>query len=140
MERLRADYDEEERQWLAGFVRDGAGWAPKDEDHLAMWCFADWSGERPHHGEFMPSWPEEQRTHLQMYETTTEGTPISPVMPDAESLATWLYENRASTFGNDTATREQWLRMIKRGDTGGLSMVSDGRSVVSGVVAIGGKP
>ena len=43
--------------------------------------------------------PIEERTHYQMYETCTEGTPISPVMETPENLARWLADNGASAFG-----------------------------------------
>lgn len=74
------------------------------------------SGEPPHYGlDVMPDWPEAERTHLQMYETCSEGTPISPVCATAEELARWLADNGASAFGNRTATYEQWLATIRRG-------------------------
>ena len=39
--------------------------------------------------------PEEMAggTHRQLYESTTEGTPISPVFPDVQALAKYLLEN-----------------------------------------------
>jgi len=54
-----------------------------------------------------------------MYETCTEGTPISPVMDSLETLARWLADNGASAFGEMTATYEQWLKIIggNKGDT-----------------------
>lgn len=52
---------------------------------------------------------EEDLTHIQIYENTTEGTPISPVFDNAKDLAHWLSDNRASSFGKRTATYEQWL-------------------------------
>jgi hypothetical protein len=61
----------------------------------------------------MPDWPAEKRTHYQMYETCTEGTPISPVMETPEALAQWLVDNEASSFANMTATYEQWLTVCK---------------------------
>lgn len=51
----------------------------------------------------------------QMWETTSEGSPISPVFDTPEKLAQWLADNGASSFGRDTATYEQWLGMIRRG-------------------------
>lgn len=48
----------------------------------------------PNYGcDVMPQWPEAERTHYQMYESVTEGTPISPVMESPEALARWLAEN-----------------------------------------------
>lgn len=49
----------------------------------------------------------------QLWSTTTEGTPMSPVFAEPEDLATWLYDNNASSFGSSTATYEQWLAFIR---------------------------
>ena len=96
------------------------GWIPIRENH-------------------MPEWSEEEATHLQMYESTTEGTPMSPVMATAEELADWLFENEAYAGADGTATREQWLAMIRRGyaSTGLLSINRNTGevTVTSGVVA-----
>jgi hypothetical protein len=48
----------------------------------------------------------------QMWETTSEGSPSSPVFATAEELASWLAETGASMFGSTTATRAEWLRII----------------------------
>ena len=63
----------------------------------------------------MPNWPEAERTYYQMYESTSEGTPISPVMETPEALARWLADNNASALAGMGATYEQWLTTIKRG-------------------------
>lgn len=51
----------------------------------------------------------------QMWETTSEGSPVSPVFATAEELARWLADTGASSFGNMTATYEQWLGMCREG-------------------------
>ena len=48
-----------------------------------------------------------------MWETTSDGSAISPVFETPEKLAQWLADTGASSFGNDTATYEQWLAMIQ---------------------------
>lgn len=63
----------------------------------------------------MPTWDKSECTHLQMYETCSEGTPISPVMDTPENLARWLSDNKASACGSMTATYEEWLAMINVG-------------------------
>lgn len=83
-----------------------------------------------------PDWPKESRTHWQMYETTSEGTPISPPCATPEELARWLTDNRASTFGNDTATYDQWLAMIRRGYAPS-AIYTPSTGLVSGVVGGG---
>jgi hypothetical protein len=72
-------------------------------------------GEAPDQDLYMPSWTEEQKTHLMMYQNTSEGTPISPAFETPEELARWLADNNASAFGSDGATYEQWLGMCKSG-------------------------
>lgn len=91
----------------------------------------DWCGNPPDINNYMPNWPEEQRTHLMMYEDTSEGTPISPAFKTPEELARWLADNKASAFGHDTATYEQWLAMI--GDGFAVSLVVDSNGMRSGV-------
>jgi hypothetical protein len=72
--------------------------------------------EPPHYGvKLMPDWPKEERTHLQMYECTTEGTPISPVMETPEALAEWLANDEANAGASMTATYERWLGIIHAG-------------------------
>jgi hypothetical protein len=63
----------------------------------------------------MPCWGKQEANHYMMYETCTEGTPISPAMESPEILARWLADNNASAFGELTASYEQWLGMIERG-------------------------
>ena len=65
----------------------------------------------------MPLFEEGEATHLQMYQTTSEGTPISPVMESAEELAHWLADNKASSFAGYTTTYECWLSLIQKGLT-----------------------
>ena len=92
-----AKWDEEAAQWEKGFYHLGGDeWKPKGPDQTGT--FEDWDGARPEEKDYMPDWPEAERTHYQMYETTTEGTPISPVMETPEALARWLADNNASAF------------------------------------------
>ena len=58
---------------------------------------------------------ERERSLFQMYEDTSEGTPISPPMPTREALARYLTDSRASAFGGMTATYDEWLAMIGEG-------------------------
>lgn len=95
----------------------------------------DWFGQAPDQEKYMPDWPEDERTHLMMYETTSEGTPISPAFETPEELARWLADNGASAFGNDTATYEQWLRVC-RGGYAPTAVYSPAAGLQSGVAAL----
>lgn len=94
----------------------------------------DYYGEAPKEDDYMPDWPEVERTHLMMYENTSEGTPISPAFKTPEELALWLSDNGASTFADMTATYDQWLVMINRGWA--ISAVMTGGEMKSGVEAM----
>lgn len=75
----------------------------------------EWAGDPPDRSFYHPKWQESERTHYQMYETCSEGTPISPAFDNHEELAHWLADNGASAMGSLTATYEQWLRVCQGG-------------------------
>ena len=109
-------YAKEAREWLDNVIAWENGTDPDAAEHKAAHPYWwEWDGGSPDPEDYMPDWPAEQRTHLQMYEDTTEGTPISPVFATPEELAHWLADNGASSFGDMTATYEQWLSTCKRG-------------------------
>ncbi len=125
------EWDEEFVQWQQGFRRSyasGDKWVPKSDE---TGRYTEYAGSRPSPDDYMPDWPEAERTHLMMYEDTTEGTPISPAFATPEELARWLADNNASSFGDSTATYEQWLSLCNRGWA--PSMVVSGGQIMSGV-------
>ena len=74
----------------------------------------------------------------QMWETTSEGSPISPVFETPEELARWLADTGASALGSQTATYDQWLAMIVGPGwaLSGMLTVGDGMRLQSGVEAL----
>jgi hypothetical protein len=120
------EWDEECSKWKLGEFPDYAG-----ENDRKM-AYEQWAGQRPHKDDYMPNWPLEQRTHFMMYEDTSEGTPISPAFETPEELATWLFENNASAFGNMTASYEGWLR-VAQGGFACSAVFSENTGIVSGV-------
>lgn len=56
---------------------------------------------------------DEELTHIQLYETTSEGTPISPVFKanELEKLCEWASEN-TTIFANFKATKAEWMEML----------------------------
>ena len=71
----------------------------------------------------------------QMWEDVSEGSPISPIFKKPEELARWLADNGASAMGSQTATYEQWLKMIKVGSSPSGAMI--GGKMMTGVEAVG---
>jgi hypothetical protein len=112
-----AKWNEENELWKAGRHPDqlkkrleSNKYAPSKYPN-----FEDWDGGPPNPDDYMPYWPESERTHYQMYETVTEGTPISPVLDSPEILARWLADNNANAYAGHCATYEEWLAMCRRG-------------------------
>jgi len=87
----------------------------------------------PDSEDYMPDWDDTEKTHLMMYEDTSEGTPISPSFETPEELAKWLADNGASSFGSSTATYDQWLLICNGGWAPG--MVLSFKGLQSGVEA-----
>lgn len=94
----------------------------------ADYDFADWDVGRPRAEDYMPEWTEAEKTHFQMYETTSEGTPISPIFPTPEELACWLSDTGASAFGGMTVSYESWLRVARGGFAPSLIATAGGLS------------
>ena len=49
---------------------------------------------------------------FQLWETTSEGSPVSPVFSSLEDLCVWC-ESSATTFGSAKATKEEWKEMFE---------------------------
>lgn len=47
----------------------------------------------------------------QLWETTSEGSPVSPVFASLEELCEWCADN-ATTFASFKATKEEWMKML----------------------------
>lgn len=117
-------WDEGARKWAEGLRPDGLDengqdiWVVPSEEFPLSYrgpevTWEAWTGTRPDPARHMPFWPDEERTHIAMYETTSEGTPISPVFKTGVALAHWLADNNASCFGDNTASYETWLTWIR---------------------------
>ena len=95
----------------------------------------DWCGQAPDINDYMPNWPESERTHYMMYEDTSEGTPISPAFETPEELAQWLADTGASAFGSQAGSYEGWLR-VARGGWAPSAVYTPASGMVSGVDAL----
>jgi len=109
-------WEEGRERWEEGFVwsYNEDDWIAKNSKHLKM-SYEDHNGPECSDRTHMPDWTDEEKTHFQMYETTSEGTPISPVFDNKNDLAQWLVDNNASRFGSVTATYDQWMSIINSG-------------------------
>jgi hypothetical protein len=65
----------------------------------------------------------------QLWETTSEGSPISPVFGTLEALCDYAAVN-CSTFGSDRATAEQWRSMLDEDFVRAEYQAADGSRIV----------
>jgi hypothetical protein len=100
---------------------DGSAWDSPENKRLAE----KWERQEPPAGD---GW--------QMWETTSEGSPMSPVFDAPEKLARWLADTNASSFGDSGATYEQWLGMIAGPGWAPSGVRSPSTGLVSGVEAV----
>lgn len=110
--RFEADaklWDEDAAKWERGEYPDYA-----DEDDIKA-GYLNWAGRRPDPKKYMPNWTPERAAFYMMYETATEGTPISPAFITPEDLARWLADTGANAFAGHTASYEDWLYVAKAG-------------------------
>lgn len=109
---------------------------PYNEAEVAGGIRDGWlTDEEPFHGvPVMPQWPAAERTHFMMYETTTEGTPISPAFASAEALATWLALTKASAFADFPASYDAWLATIEAGSAPSF-LIKDGQLTIEAVAS-----
>lgn len=137
-----ADWEQGREKWEAGLEEDWAPeldqegnkrWKPLEHAHQAM-TWEEWYGARPQAEDYMPEWEPGEATLLVMYENTSEGTPISPGFETPEELARWLADNRASAFGDMTASYEEWLVTCRAGWSVG-AVIMPGAGMISGVAA-----
>ncbi len=97
---------------------EGDIWTSPEAHELAE----NWEGYDPPSGE-----------GYQLWETTSEGSPKSPVIATPKELARWRTENGVSTFADMTASYEVWLTFA-RGPGWAPSMVGKmGSAPQSGV-------
>jgi hypothetical protein len=80
--------------------------------------------------EYMPEIPEGEPFAWVLYETTSEGSPVSPPFATLEELADWC-EGNATVFGPLRWTRDEWLASFNAGTTGTDSLMIAGSGGVT---------
>lgn len=70
----------------------------------------------------------------QLWETTSEGSPKTPVFADPVDLAKWCVENEVTSFGSKTETYDVWMRFICGPGWAPSAIMIDGK-MQSGVAA-----
>lgn len=65
----------------------------KDDPDPLPKNYAEWGGSPPDHKGYRPDWKEGEATWFQVYETVSEGTPVTPPFTTKEELIEYLVAN-----------------------------------------------
>lgn len=85
------DWIENHRKWEDGTHEDLNGDNPVSKDIFPH--YADWGGDAPKSKYYRPKWEDKDRTWFQVYETVSEGTPVTPPFETREELIDYLVKN-----------------------------------------------
>lgn len=66
-----------------------------------------------------------ERDGYQLWENTSEGSPISPVFDSLDELCEWAAENE-TTFASFTATKEEWKEMLSKNQVHATAKLDNG--------------
>ena len=78
--------------------------------------FAEWGGDAPTYEYYRPNWKPEDMTWYQVYETVSEGTPVTPPFKTKEELIDYLvvdgdfWDQERRREGNTTINCSPWPR------------------------------
>ncbi len=97
-------YDEPYRQAMDEWIKEYNLWnAGKHQDQQKEYCeealtreYDTWAGTPPDSKYYRPDWKPEEMTWFQVWETVSEGTPVSPPFATKEELIEHLVK-----FGDD---------------------------------------
>lgn len=132
------NYEQAMAEWINNHNKWLAGMHPSlingDTTREETPYFADWDGNPPDVADYVKYKPEDC-THYQMYETVTEGTPVTPVFATLQELEDWLvekgemhgtrYEHRFSRQAAKGFCKDEWApSMIYTPDTTDLRQLT----------------
>lgn len=85
---FKEDFDSELQEWLTNYELWKAGNHPSQKDYP----FWEWEGPPPDPNYYRPVFTEDP-TWCQIYETVSEGTPVTPPFSTKKELVNYLVEN-----------------------------------------------
>lgn len=112
---LGGAYQDAADDWLERLSRWESGENP-DRAKYGFRYLWDWDSGPPSKESYMYDTPPDPAslTHLMLYETTSEGTPLSPAFKTLDEIAAWAAVN-ATTFAHFKSTKEEWIKMLDDG-------------------------
>jgi hypothetical protein len=104
-------FDESYREAVAGWKAGYEAWE-RGEDEVKKehpdWEYWDYHGNPPDREYYRPDWPEGTATAYQVYETVSEGTPVSPVFAMESEIVDWLVSQGRSRHAAEQFVRSGW--------------------------------
>ena len=133
-------FDERFAEWLADFDRIRSGELNDIERECYPLGLADWLNDEglPPDPKYYRPWKDEDATWYQVWETVSEGTPVSPPFATEEELISYLAENGDEwdqKRGDRAWGRQQAERFVKGGGWA-PSFAIIGGQMMSGVEAV----
>lgn len=133
-------FDERFAEWLADFDRIRSGDLTDIERECYALGLADWLSDEglPPNPSYYRTFSDDDATWFQMYETVSEGTPVSPPFATREELVSYLAANGDfwdQERGTKPLSREAYEKFVNAGWA--PSMVMDGGKMMSGVEFVG---
>ncbi len=109
------DFDTVLNKWLEGYQLWKKG---KHEGQIKypdkISTYWDWVGSPPNPEYYRPKWKEKEMVCFQIYETVSEGTPVTPSFETKEKMVEYLIDH--GTFWSDGGyTREQAESFVQSG-------------------------
>ena len=118
------EYDQAAAEWLEGCLKWSEGKHEdqgRDDGFNRPKHYWDWHGMPPdksyyRHGKW--SFKPEDATAFQIYETVSEGTPVSPVFETKDAMRIWLIEQGHSESSADGFINAEWAPSMIVGPNG----------------------
>lgn len=133
-EEAAADWKKDFAKWESG---ERADYVDEESSNLEFW---EWGGGPPQRACYCP-WKPEDATWLQVWETVSEGTPVTPPFATREELIEYLVKN--GDFWDQKRRSDPWSRDAAESFVNGPgwapSLVVSNGVVQSGVEALADK-
>jgi hypothetical protein len=101
------DYETAADKWLENAISWHEGKHPDRKPEYKYWW--DWDGGPPDRDSYRAEkWTPEEATWVQMYETVSEGTPVTPAFATREELVDYLVNNGDRFYQG--GQRNPWTR------------------------------
>jgi hypothetical protein len=126
-------YDDAKREWIEGLAQWEAGTFPGQDTYTGCEWW-DYAGDPPVKAYYRP-WKDDEATWFQLWETVSEGTPVSPPFATREALADHLAEHGDGGWGASRPGgwgKERAYRFVMDDGWAPSMVVSDGK-IMSGV-------